>query len=96
MGRRYRRSQAEEIAALDGDKIGKFVKKIGQLELKIMSSPKKQAVPAPEKPVKAAPIAVPNHKAKIAELEKQAQSTGDYTKLLNYERELRKQGVKYE
>lgn len=81
---------AEQIVALDGHNIGKFVKKIGQLELQIMNAPKKQPVPAPETKVKAS-TAVLSPEAHLAKLEAEAAKTGDRSAIIRYRKQMEKQ-----
>lgn len=81
---------AEQIVALDGPNIGKFVKRIGQLELQIMNAPKKQPVPAPEKTVKAS-TAVLSPEAHLAKLEAEAAKTGDRSAIIRYRKQMEKQ-----
>lgn len=66
----------------------KFAFAVARLETKMQVTPKK-AAPAPEKPLKGGATAVGATDNKLAQLEAEADRTGDRTKVLQYKRELR-------
>jgi hypothetical protein len=63
--------------------LGKFAKSIGQLEMKLMNATRKSKIPAPDKPLTDTGVAK-SVDATLAELEKKAKSTRDYTEYFAY------------